>query len=103
MLGWCGAESRSAVSDRHGALSAQGGRAHGQVRDRDLELAKPRAAAEVAAAEPVAELEAVTSARPPQRTRARPSNRDRKKPASRLRLQGGRVEDEEASLYIFGV
>ena len=58
MPGWCGAESRSSVSDQHGALSKAAELA--DLRDRDLELAKSRAAAEVAAAEPAADPEALT-------------------------------------------
>ena len=58
MPGWCGAESRSSVSDQHGALSKAAELA--DLRDRDLELAKSRAAAEVAAAKPAAESEALT-------------------------------------------
>ena len=59
-MGWCGAESRSAVSDRYDALSEAAELA--DLRDRDLELDESRAAVEVAAEGPPAESEAVTGA-----------------------------------------
>ena len=59
-MGWCRAESRSAVSDRYDALSEAAELA--DLRDRDLELDESRAAVEVAAEEPPAESEAVTGA-----------------------------------------